>query len=200
MQAQTAHRGPWGGRSYLVIDEGWKMLESRSSGKWINEQARRSRHNRLFMVAITQMLSDFLKNPEGAALVSQSSMQLFLGQYKEQAAVIGEALGLTDVETRTIEGLNTHKGQYAEAFLCNGRRGRGLIEIRAGRAQFWITTSEPDHDQPLRNRIVDQQNRERIEAERAAGNSGGDSGPATEDWWAAIDELTLDHVPLGALA
>jgi hypothetical protein len=198
MQAQTAHRGPWGGRSYLVIDEGWKMLESRSSGKWINEQARRSRHNRLFMVAITQMLSDFLKNPEGAALVSQSSMQLFLGQYKEQAAVIGEALGLTDVETRTIEGLNTHKGQYAEAFLCNGRRGRGLIEIRAGRAQFWITTSEPDHDQPLRNHVVDQRKRERIEAERAAGQWGGDSGATTEDWWSAIDELTLEHVPLGA--
>ncbi len=179
LQREMAHRGPWGGRSYLVIDEGWKMLESRSSGKWINEQARRSRHNRLFMVAITQMLSDFLKNPEGAALVAQSSMQLFLGQYKEQAAVIGNALGLADVETRTIEGLNTLKGQYAEAFLCNGRRGRGLIEIRAGRAQFWITTSEPDHDQPLRDQIVQQ--------------SGG-------DWWAAIDELTLNHLPLGTPA
>jgi hypothetical protein len=200
MQAHTAHRGPWGGRSFLVIDEGWKMLESRSSGKWINEQARRSRHNRLFMVAITQMLSDFLKNPEGAALVSQSSMQLFLGQYKEQAKVIGEALGLTDVETRTIEGLETLKGQYAEAFLCNGRRGRGLIEIRAGRAQHWITTSEPDHDQPIRSGVLADHVRERLEAEHAAGNWAGDSGATTEDWWAAIDELTLNHLPLGTPA
>ncbi len=75
-----AHRGPWGGRTFLVVDEGWKMLERRSTGRWINEQARRSRHNRLFLVAISQKLDDFLQHPEGEALVSQSSIQLLLGQ------------------------------------------------------------------------------------------------------------------------
>ncbi len=83
---EHAHRGPWGGRTFLVVDEGWKMLERRSTGRWINEQARRSRHNRLFLIAISQKLSDFLQHPEGEALVSQSSIQLFLEQLDGQTA------------------------------------------------------------------------------------------------------------------
>ena len=59
-----AHRGPWGGRTFLVVDEGWKMLERRSTGRWINEQARRSRHNRLFLVAISQQLRTSRSTPK----------------------------------------------------------------------------------------------------------------------------------------
>ena len=172
-----AHRGPWGGRHFLIIDEGWKMLERKSTGRWINEQARRSRHNRLFLVAISQQLSDFTKHPEGAALVSQSSIQLFLRQHPEQAAFIQKTLNLTDSETETVANLKTVKGQYSEAYLINGRRGRGLIQIRAGAAEYWYSTSEPDHDQPLRNRVL-------------AEHDG--------DMWAALADLAANHAPLTA--
>jgi hypothetical protein len=175
-RAQHAYRGPWGGRTFLVIDEGWKMLERRSTGRWINEQARRSRHNRLFLIAITQSLQDFLRHPEGEALVSQSSIQLLLRQFDGQAAHAQTALGLTDEETHTITALRTVKGEHAEAFLCNGRRGRGLIEIHAGAAEYWIATSEPDHDQPLRNHILSQ----------------------VGDPWAAVEELATHHQPRSA--
>jgi hypothetical protein len=176
-RVEHAHRGRWGGRTFLVVDEGWKMLERRSTGRWINEQARRSRHNRLFLIAISQKLSDFLQHPEGEALVSQSSIQLFLKQLDGQTADIQRALGLTDEEAQTISALKTVKGEYAEAFLCNGRRGRGLIEIRAGTAEYWIATSEPDHDQPLRSRVLTE--------------CGGDP-------WAALERLTAEHHPRSA--
>jgi hypothetical protein len=169
-----AHRGPWGGRTFLVVDEGWKMLERRSTGRWINEQARRSRHNRLFLIAISQKLGDFLQHPEGEALVSQSSIQLLLRQLDGQTADIQRALGLSDEEANTISQLKTVKGEYAEAFFCNGRRGRGLIEIRAGAAEYWLATSEPDYDQPLRREVLDQ--------------NGGDA-------WQAIEELARNHHP-----
>lgn len=171
------HRGPWGGRHFLVIDEGWKMLERKSTGRWINEQARRSRHNRLFLVAISQQLSDFTQHSEGAALVSQSSIQLILRQHPEQAALIQKTLKLTDSETETVAGLKTVKGQYSEAYLLNGRRGRGLIQIRAGAAEYWYSTSETDHDQPLRNRVF---------AEHG------------DDAWAALADLAENHAPLAA--
>jgi hypothetical protein len=173
---RTAHadRGRWGGRTFLVVDEGWKMLERRSTGRWINEQARRSRHNRLFLIAISQKLGDFLQHPEGEALISQSSIQLFLKQLDGQVADIQHALGLTDEETGTISRLRTVKGEYAEAFFCNGRRGRGLIEIRAGAAEYWLATSEPDHDQPLRQQILAQ--------------AGGDP-------WLAVEQLAAHHHP-----
>ncbi|HTX09812.1 MAG TPA: hypothetical protein VME22_14425, partial [Solirubrobacteraceae bacterium] len=172
-----AHRGLWGGRTFLVVDEGWKMLERRSTGRWINEQARRSRHNRLFLIAISQKLGDFLQHPEGEALVSQSSIQLLLRQLDGQTADIQGALGLSDEEAQTISRLKTVKGEYAEAFFCNGRRGRGLIEIRAGAAEYWLATSEPDHDQPLRRDVL----------ERVHG-----------DAWRAVEELAEHHDPLSA--
>jgi hypothetical protein len=172
-----ARRGPWGGRTFLVVDEGWKMLERRSTGRWINEQARRSRHNRLFLIAISQKLGDFLQHPEGEALVSQSSIQLLLRQLDGQTADIQRALGLSDEEANTISQLKTVKGEYAEAFFCNGRRGRGLIEIRAGAAEYWLATSEPDHDQPLRHEVL-----ERV---------GGDA-------WRAVEELARNHHPRSA--
>ena len=173
-RAAHAHRGPWGGRTFLVVNEGWKMLERRSTGRWINEQARRSRHNRLFLVAISQSLSDFTRHPEGEALVSQSSIQLLLKQLDGSVGDIQTALGLTDEEAQTISRLTTVKGEHAEAFLCNGRRGRGLIEIHAGAFEYWIATSEPDHDQPLRRQIL--------------ADVGGDP-------WAAVQELAEHHRP-----
>jgi TraG P-loop domain len=174
---EHAHRGPWGGRTFLVVDEGWKMLERRSTGRWINEQARRSRHNRLFLIAISQSVQDFLRHPEGEALVSQSSIQLLLRQLDGQTPAVQQALGLTDEEAHTISCLRTVKGEHAEAFLCNGRRGRGLIEIHAGAAEYWIATSEPDHDQPLRAQVLAEE--------------GGDP-------WAAVEQLAAHHQPRSA--
>ncbi len=168
------HRGLWAARTFLVIDEGWKMLERPSTGRWINEQARRSRHNRLFLVAISQKLPDFTRHPEGQALVSQSSIQLLLTQPPGQTAEIQKELGLTDEEAATISQLRTRKGEGAEAFFCNGRRGRGLVEIHAGELEYWIATSEPDHDQPLRQRVL--------------ARVGGDP-------WAAVRELAKNHQP-----
>jgi len=176
-RTEHAHRGPWGGRTFLVVDEGWKMLERRSTGRWINEQARRSRHHRLFLIAISQSLQDFLRHPEGEALVSQSSIQLLLRQLDGQTPAIQQALGLTDEEAQTIARLTTVKGEHAEAFLCNGRRGRGLIEIHAGAAEYWIATSEPDHDQPLRAQVLQE---------------------AGDDPWAAVEKLANHHQPRSA--
>ncbi|MGA2926575.1 MAG: hypothetical protein ABSG43_11365, partial [Solirubrobacteraceae bacterium] len=176
-RVKHAGRGRWGGRTFLFIDEGWKMLERRSTGRWINEQARRSRHKRLFLVAISQKLGDFTRHPEGEALVSQSSMQLLLAQHDDQTSEIQQALGLTDEEAQTISHLKTVKGDYSEAFLCNGTRGRGLIEIRAGQAEYWIATSEPDHDVPLRDQVL--------------ADCGGDP-------WAALARLAAEHQPRSA--
>jgi type IV secretory pathway VirB4 component len=180
-QAQLAkqhkHRGPWAGRRFLVIDEAWKMFQSVTTGRWVNEQARRSRHHRLFLIAISQAISDFTKTAEGEALVAQSSLLCFLKQKAKQARLAKEPCGLTDEAVTTISELKTVKGQYAEAYLVNGTRGAEKIQVRAGSEEYWYATSEPDHDQPLRNRVLDEHN--------------GDS-------WAALEALAREHAPLAA--
>lgn len=172
-----AHRGPWGGRTFLIVDEGWKVMDNETTGRWFNERARRSRHDGLFLVVISQLLSDFTKSKQGAALVSQSSIQCFFQQEPDEAEYIGEYLKLSDSARETLASLRTVKGRYAQAYLRNGKRGSGLIEIRAGAAEYWYATSEKHHDQVLRAQVLEQH--------------GG-------DMWAALADLAANHVPLTA--
>ena len=120
-----AHRGPWGGRTFLVVDEGWKMLERRSTGRWINEQARRSRHHRLFLIAISQKLGDFLQHPEGEALVSQSSIQLFLKQLDGGVSDIQHALGSPTKKPRPSASYAPSRGSTPRRFCATGVAGAG---------------------------------------------------------------------------
>lgn len=145
----TATQGPWAGRSFLVIDEAWKLIERPATGRWVNELARRSRHLALFMVAISQQLSDF-QGEHGKALLRNSTMQLFLRQSPEELAYVKDALSLADEEIHAIGSLTTAKRKYSTAFLCNGTRGRGTISIQVSDLEYWIATSDPDRDEPIR--------------------------------------------------
>ena len=69
----------WAGRYALVIDEAWKLVESRATGRWFDELSRRSRHFALWLIGISQQLSDF-DNEHGRALLTNASMRLFLHQ------------------------------------------------------------------------------------------------------------------------
>ena len=144
-----AASGEWAGRSFLVIDEAWKLVEQRSTGRWVNELARRSRHMALFLVAISQQLSDFATD-HGRALLANSSMLLVFRQLPEELAYVRDALRLSDEEVQAIAALATAKRQYANAFLINGTRGRGTVSLRVGPREYWMATNDPNRDEPLR--------------------------------------------------
>jgi hypothetical protein len=80
--AFLAGHGPaheWAGRHALAIDEAWKLVEHASTGRWFNELVRRSRHLALWLIGISQQLSDF-DNEYGRALLKNASMRLFTHQ------------------------------------------------------------------------------------------------------------------------
>ncbi|MFL6117485.1 MAG: VirB4 family type IV secretion system protein [Catenulispora sp.] len=139
----------WAGRSFLVIDEAWKLVERRATGRWVNELARRSRHLALFLVAISQQLSDF-NTEHGRALLSNASMLLLFRQLPEELAYVRDALRLSDEEVAAIASLATAKRQFSTAFFVNGTRGRGVVSIRVGPREYWMATNDPGRDEPLR--------------------------------------------------
>jgi hypothetical protein len=141
--------GLFAGRSILVIDEAWKLVERRATGEWVNELARRARHLGLFLVAISQQLSDFA-GEYGKALIRNSTMQLFLRQAPEELAYVQDALQLTEQEVRAIARLKTVKRSYSQAYWINGTRGRGTIALRVAPTEYWLATSDPVGDAPLR--------------------------------------------------
>ena len=169
-----AGHGPahaWAGRSFLVIDEAWKLIERPATGRWFNEFCRRSRHQALWLIAISQQLSDF-DNEHGKALLANAAMRLFLRQEARELAYVREALDLTGEAIQAISALRTVRGQYSTAYLMNGTRGQGTLQIPAGPREYWIATSDPARDEPLREQAL----------------RDGD-----EDPWRALDLLTDDE-------
>jgi hypothetical protein len=173
---REANAGVFAGRSMLVIDEAWKLVERRATGEWVNEIARRSRHLGLFLVAISQQLSDFA-GPYGRALLRNSTQQLFLRQSPDELDYIRDAVRLSDAEVHAIARLKTVKRAYSQAYWINGTRGRGTIALRVGPTEYGLATSDPVGDVPRRTQV--------LEAE------GGDAWRALErlaaEGWTAAD-------------
>jgi len=62
--------------------------------------------------------------------------------------------GLSEEELAAVAALRTVKREYATAFLCNGVRGSGTVAIRVSEMEYWIATSDPVRDEPLRRRAL----------------------------------------------
>jgi hypothetical protein len=160
---READGGHFAGRSMLVIDEAWKLVERRATGEWVNEIARRSRHLGLFLVAISQQLSDFA-GPYGKALLRNSTQQLFLRQSPDELAYIQDAVRLSDAEVGAIARLKTVKRSYSQAYWINGTRGRGTVALRVGPTEYGLATSDPVGDVPRRTLALEAANGDAWEA------------------------------------
>jgi hypothetical protein len=179
--AYLAGQGPrheWAGRNALVIDEAWKLIEKPATGRWVNELTRRSRHLALWLIGMSQQLSDF-DHEHGRALLKNASMKLFLRQDAIELSYMRDALDLTDEQLAAISTLQTSKRQFATAFLMNGTRGSATISIRVADPEYWIATNEPISDEPLRRRALREANGDRWQALRLL---------ADPDWHALQDE------------
>jgi hypothetical protein len=143
----------WAGRSFLVVDEAWKLIERPATGRWFNEFCRRSRHYALWLIAISQQLSDF-DNEHGKALLTNAAMRLFLRQEARELTYVKDTLKLTDESIDAISSLRTVRGQYSTGYLMNGTRGQGTIQIAVGPWEYWIASSDSARDEPIRRRAL----------------------------------------------
>ena len=64
--------------------------------------------------------------------------------------------GLTPEQIAAITSLRTVKREYATAFFTNGVRGSGTVSIRVSDLEYWIATSDPVRDEPLRRRALSE--------------------------------------------
>jgi hypothetical protein len=143
----------WGGKSFLVVDEAWKLIERPATGRWFNEFVRRSRHYALWLIAISQQLSDF-DNEYGRALLANAAMRLFLRQETRELTYVKGTLKLTDEAIDAISTLKTVRGAFSTAYLMNGTRGEGTLQIGVGPLEYWIASSDPARDEPVRRHAL----------------------------------------------
>ena len=81
-------------------------------------------------------------------------MQVFLRTPKDELDHLKDTLKLADTELDLISGLRTEKRAYSQAYVINGTRGRGVVSIRVGQRAYWLATSDPIRDVPLRERAL----------------------------------------------
>jgi hypothetical protein len=141
--------GPWAGRAQLIIEEGWKPLSSPAAGAWLNEYARRARHYALWLTFITQFFRDF-DSEQGRAMLSNHAVALCLPNERRDLEHARDTLGLTDTDINEILSLPAVKGAYATLYMIS-KRGRGAVRIAPGDPEYWIASSNPEHDQPRRH-------------------------------------------------
>ncbi|MDA0167166.1 hypothetical protein OM076_43300 [Solirubrobacter ginsenosidimutans] len=141
--------GPWAGRSFLAIDEAWKPLLTPEAGSWLNEWARRTRHNACALFAITQHLADFA-NAQGRALLRNSVLRLMFHTAHDELDGVREALGYHDEDLDAVSGQETRKGEFATCYLDSEVHGRTAVRIYLSDIEYWACSADPDRDQPLR--------------------------------------------------
>ena len=154
-------------RELLIVDEGWFLVKYAAAGAWIEELARRGRHWGLFLVFITQQLSDLVDDPTAATLFNAASVQMLFRQKDQRGADgegglswLAEALGLSREETEQLGRLSGVRGEYTEMLLLRESKDaatarRGVVQVFCHPLQYWLFTSEPLRDVPYRKRMID---------------------------------------------
>lgn len=147
-------RGAWAGSCFCVVEEGWKLTETKAAGGWLNEYARRSRHYALWLIFVTQHLKD-LATVQGQALLESAQLRMLFRNTRKDLGGARDALGLTDTDIDTVVELETHKGLYSSCYLVSPR-GRGKVRVALGNLEYWICSNDPERDQPRRAAALEQ--------------------------------------------
>jgi hypothetical protein len=154
-------------RELLVVDEGWFLVKYAAAGAWIEELARRGRHWGLFLVFITQQLSDLVDDPTAATLFNAASVQMLFRQKDQRGgdgegglSWLAETLGLSREETEQLGRLAGVRGEYTEMLLLRESKDsatvrRGVVQVFCHPLEYWLFTSEALRDVPYRKRMVE---------------------------------------------
>ena len=83
-------------------------------------------------------------------------MQLFLRQSPDELAYVHDALRLSDAGgPRDRPARRRSSASFSQAYWINGTRGRGTIALRVGPTEYWLATSDPVGDAPLRAQALE---------------------------------------------
>lgn len=143
------------GRFVFCIDELWRLLRYEGGKTLVEDASRTSRHLGLLFIGISQELGDLLRDDRARNLASNSSIKIILGNDPSNFDLIRDACGLTPAEMSSIGHLTRKNREYSEAFLVYHKMSRGVVKLIVPRFMYWVATTEPNHDQPARTRLLE---------------------------------------------
>lgn len=142
-------------RFVFCIDELWRLLRYEGGKTLVEDASRTSRHLGLLFIGISQELGDLLRDDRARTLASNSSIKIILGNDPANFDLIKDACGLTPQEMSSIGHLTRKNREYSEAFLIYHKMSRGVVKLVVPRFMYWVATTEPNSDQPMRARMTE---------------------------------------------
>ncbi len=121
----------------LTIDEAWWLMQHEDSAKFIFALVKRARKYYLGVTTITQDVSDFLLNPYGKAIVTNSALQLLLKQSPAAVDVIAKTFMLTEGEKYLLL-----ESAVGEGIFFAGQK-HAAIKVVASYTEDQIVTTDP---------------------------------------------------------
>jgi len=121
----------------LVIDEAWWLMTQEDSAKFIYALVKRCRKYYLGVTTITQDVNDFLNNPYGKAIVTNSALQMLLKQSPAAIDNIQKLFLLTEGEKYLLL-----EGGVGEGIFFAGRK-HAAIKVVASYNEDQLITSDP---------------------------------------------------------
>jgi len=121
----------------LVVDEAWWLMKNEDGASFLFGIAKRCRKYYLGLTTVTQDVGDFLNNPYGKPIITNSSMQILLKQSPATIDLVTQTFNLTQEE---------------KFLLLESERGEGIffaglkhvaIKVLASYTEDQIITSDP---------------------------------------------------------
>lgn len=142
-------------RFVFCIDELWRLLRYEGGKTLVEDASRTSRHLGLLFIGISQELGDLLKDERARNLATNSSLKIILGNDPSNFDLIKDACGLTENEMNSIGNLTRKNREYSDAFLVYHKMSRGVVRLVVPRFMYWVATTEPNTDQPMRAQMIE---------------------------------------------
>lgn len=96
----------------LVVDEAWFMMRSKDSAEFLNSIAKRARKYYLGVTTITQDVEDFLKDDQGKAIVTNSSIQVLMKQHPAAIDKVAQVFYLSEGEKQFLLACDVGEGLF----------------------------------------------------------------------------------------
>lgn len=128
----------------LVVDEAWVMMQNEEAAAFLFGMAKRGRKYFLGLATITQDVGDFVKSKYGIPIITNSSLQLLLGQSPTAIDTLQTVFNLTDGEKYAL--LESGVG---EGIFFAGKQ-HVAISVIASYTEEQIVSSDPHQILALR--------------------------------------------------
>jgi type IV secretory pathway VirB4 component len=122
----------------LIVEEAWYLMQREDSAKFLYGLVKRARKYFLGVTCITQDVDDFLKTPQGLAVITNSAIVILLKQVDASIDSVGKVFNLSEGEKRRLLAAGVGEGIFFAG------RNHVWIQVKASKEEHEVITTNPE--------------------------------------------------------